>query len=259
MPEPALVERHAHYAVVTLNRPEKRNPLPYRDEDGVRPALEALAREDAIRAVVLAGSGKAFCSGLDLSGLKELQATSAAQNLADSEAVCAFFEYLRAYPKPLIAAVNGPAVAGGAGLALLCDVALGSEHARFSFSEVRIGFVPAMVGVYLTRAVGERVAREILLSARWVNAEEAKILHLLHELVDAEALMSRAAERAMQFAELSPEALRRAKGMLARGAEQPLPEALRDAVKGNAEARDTDDCKEGIRSFLEKRKPRWAP
>ncbi|GMV81316.1 MAG: enoyl-CoA hydratase [Planctomycetota bacterium] len=258
MSDAILVTRSSRHAVLTLNRPEKRNPLPYRPGDGMRAALDELARDPAVRAVVVTGAGKAFCSGADLEALREMQGATAEQNRADSAAVRAFFEYLRSYPKPLVGAINGPAVAGGVGLALLCDVAIGCEHTRFCLSEVRIGFVPALVSEYLVHALGERAAREMMLAARWVNAEEARHLHLLHELVPSEGLLARASERAEAFAELSPEAIRRTKHLLFETAGLPLHQALERAEIANAEARQTPDCYEGIRAFLEKRSPRWS-
>lgn len=258
MPDLVLIEKRARHAVVTLNRPDKRNPLPYRKEDGLLPALAALEADRDVRAVVLTGAGKAFCSGLDLEAMQEIQRLSAAQNRAASKQVRDFFERVRAFPKPIVAAVNGPAFAGGAGLTVACDLAVMSSEASICYSEVRIGFVPVIVGVYLERAVGERIARDLMLTARAVPAAEAKDLRLVNEVVPPERVLPRAEELAEQFVALSPEALRTTKELLARASGLPLKTALSLAVQANAKARGTADCKEGVAAFLEKRKPNWA-
>jgi len=258
MPEPVLVEKRARHAVVTLNRPEKRNPLPYRKDDGLLPVLDALETDREVRAVVLTGAGKAFCSGLDLEAMQEIQKLSAAQNRAASKQVRDFFERIRSFSKPIVAAVNGPAFAGGAGLAVACDLAVMSAEASISYSEARIGFVPVIVGVYLERAAGERTARDLLLTARAVPAAEAKELRLVNEVVPPERVLPRAEELAAQFASLSPQSLALTKELLARASGLPLKTALSLAVQANAKARGTADCKEGVAAFLEKRKPNWA-
>jgi len=256
MPELVLIERRPPYALLTLNRPEKRNPLPYRPEDSLLPALEALRREAAIRAVVITGAGKAFCSGLDLEQLAQLQRNTPAQNKRDSKAIRTFFETLREYHKPLIAAINGPAYAGGVGLALCCDFAIAAEDASFCLSEVRVGFVPALVGVYLARALGERRARELCLSARVVPAAEAASMGLVNSVVPAAQLLEKSAALAASLAELSPQALALTKGLFEKSA--GLKKALDEAEQLNADARASADCQEGVRAFLEKRKPNWA-
>lgn len=252
-----LVRKTARHAVATFNRPDKRNPLPYLNDDGLLPALQQLEQDDAVRAVVLTGAGPAFCSGLDLEALKKLQSTTLAQNTDDSRNIRTFFETLRKYPKPLIAALNGPAVAGGAALVLCCDLAVAAEGSFVCFSEPRIGFVPALAGVYLARACGERVARDLLLTARRVDAAEAKALGLVSEVLPAEQVLARAEELAEAIAENSPEAIRRTRRLIADSAELPLGKALDLATRANAEARGTKDCQEGVRAFLEKRKPNW--
>ncbi|MCW8131838.1 MAG: enoyl-CoA hydratase/isomerase family protein [Planctomycetota bacterium] len=258
MADLVLVEKRARHAIVTLNRPEKRNPLPYRPEDGLLPVLDALENDADVRAVVITGAGKAFCSGLDLAAMQEIQKLSAAQNRAASKQVRDFFERLRAFPKPLVAAVNGPAFAGGAGLTVACDLAVISSEASICYSESRIGFVPVIVGVYLERAVGERTARDLLLTARAVPAAEAKELKLVHEVAAPERVLPRAEELAAQFAALSPQSLATTKELLARASGLPLKTALSLAVQANAKSRSSPDCKEGVAAFLEKRKPKWG-
>jgi len=257
MSAPILIRRAGRHAVLTLNRPEKRNPLPYLPEHGFLPALRELAGERGVRAVVLTGAGQAFCSGLDLDALQALQQATPAQNLADSRKIRDCFEFLRAYPKPLVAAVQGPAVAGGAGLVLCCDLAVMAGDASLAFTEVKVGFVPAVVGAYLQLAVGDRVARDLILTARAVPAQECLRLNLANEVVPAAQVLARAEARAEAFAELSPQALAATRDLLARMAGLPLKAALVLASQANAKARGSPDCKEGVRAFLDKRKPHW--
>ena len=257
MPDPVLIQRYKRHVVLTLNRPGSRNPLPYRPEDGLLPILKTLQQDQAIRAIVLTGAPPAFCSGLDLAGLKALQKASKKQNLVDAKQIQAFFEYLRTYPKPIIAAVNGPAVAGGAGLTLICDVAIWSDTASLCFSEVKIGFVPALVGVYAQRLLGARIAQEMLLSARTVKPDEALRLGLAQEVVPAAELLTRADAWAERFCAVSPEAVALTKRLLDVTQNMPLDKALEEATKINAEARGTPSAQEGIAAFLEKRLPKW--
>ncbi len=257
MADPLLTIEEDTFAVLTLNRPDKRNPLPYLPEHGLLSELERLKHVDKVRVLILTGAGKAFSSGLDLSALKALQTASPKDNLKDSESILHFFETLRTYPKPILAAVNGPAVAGGAGLALFADWVVAADTAYFRFSEVAIGFVPALVGVYLSKALGDRTARDLLLSARKVMADEARTLGLANETVAADKLLDRARQKAREIAQNSPEALQRTKAVLSASTSRPFEKALAYAKTANAESRETSDCKEGIQAFLEKRKPNW--
>jgi methylglutaconyl-CoA hydratase len=257
MPDPVIIQRYKRHVVLTLNRPGSRNPLPYRPEDGLLPILKTLEKDDAIRAVVITGAAPTFCSGMDLNGLKALQKASKRQNLADAKQIRAFFEFLRTYPKPTIAAVNGPAVAGGVGLVLLCDAAIWAENASVCFSEVKIGFIPALVGVYAQRLLGARQAQELLLSARTIKPDEALRLGLAQEVVPDKDLLTRAEAWAERFCAVSPDAVALTKCLLGTTQELPLEKALDEATKVNAEARSTPAAQEGIASFLEKRLPKW--
>src|SRR3981081_3767119 len=151
----------AGIATITLNRPDKRNAISFELIDDLLRALDEVAKSDAI-ALVLTGSGKAFCSGMDLDNLKALIGRSPEQNLKDSETMVRLFRSLYEFPKVTIAAVNGAAIAGGTGLALLCDFTLAVPEAKFGYTEVRIGFVPAIVSTFLLRQVGEKISRDPL-------------------------------------------------------------------------------------------------
>jgi methylglutaconyl-CoA hydratase len=152
-------------ATITLNRPEKRNAISFDLIDDLLRALEEVAKSDAI-ILILTGAGKAFCSGMDLENLKALLGRTAEQNLEDTRIMVRLFRAVYEFPKVTIAAVNGPAIAGGTGLALLCDFTLAVPEAKFGYTEVRIGFVPAIVSTFLLRQVGEKQARDLLLTGR---------------------------------------------------------------------------------------------
>src|SRR5271169_5674619 len=178
-------------ATITLSRPDKRNAISFELIDDLLRALEEVAKSDAL-VVILTGAGKAFCSGLDLDNLKALLGRSPEQNLQDSQTMVRLFRALYEFPKVTIAAVNGTAIAGGTGLALLCDFTLAVPEAKFGYTEVRIGFVPAIVSTFLLRQVGEKHARDLLLTGRIFDAGEALRIGLLTEIVPLEKLMERA-------------------------------------------------------------------
>jgi methylglutaconyl-CoA hydratase len=244
-------------ATITLNRPEKRNAISFDLIDDLLGALDEVAKSDAV-ILIITGAGKAFCSGLDLDNLKSLQGRSPEQNLQDSQTMVRLFRSLYEFPKVTIAAVNGAAIAGGTGLALLCDFTLAVPDAKFGYTEVRIGFVPAIVSTFLLRQVGEKQARDILLTGRLFGAEEAVGMGLVKEIVAAENLMARAHELAAVLMENSPSSLRATKQLLTDHARAELDPQLDAAVRENAAIRTTADFREGITSFLEKRRPVWT-
>ena len=242
---------------LTLNRPEKRNAISNQLMDDLLRAFEDVATSPA-QVLILTGAGKAFCSGMDLENLQALIGRSADQNLKDSESVARVFRSLYEFPKVTIAAVNGAAIAGGTGLALLCDFTLAVPEAKFGYTEVRIGFVPAIVSTFLLRQVGEKQARDLLLTGRLIDAEEAHHLGLVNEIVPAERLMGRARELAAQLMQNSPTSLLLTKQLLTEHARDELDRQIGAAMRDNAAIRSTEDFREGINSFLEKRKPRWS-
>jgi methylglutaconyl-CoA hydratase len=244
-------------ATVTLKRPDKRNAISFELIDDLLRALKEVETSDAI-VLILTGAGKAFSSGMDLDNLKSLIGRSLEENLKDSETMVRLFRTLYEFPKVTIAAVNGAAIAGGTGLALLCDFTLAVPEAKFGYTEVRIGFVPAIVSTFLLRQVGEKQARDLLLTGRIIGAEEASRMGLVNEIVAPEALMSRARELAGQLMENSPASLRATKQLLSDHARAELDAQIEVAVRENAAIRNTSDFREGIASFLEKRKPIWS-
>lgn len=244
-------------AILTLNRPDKRNAISFELIDELLGALEQVEKSSA-QILIITGAGKAFCSGMDLENLKGLLGRTPEQNLQDSQTMARLFRSLYEFPKVTIAAVNGAAIAGGTGLALLCDFTLAVPEAKFGYTEVRIGFVPAIVSTFLVRQVGEKQARDLLLTGRIFGAEEACRKGLVNEIVPAENLMDRARELAGQLLENSPTSLHFTKQLLTGQARKELDAQLESAVRENAGIRSTPDFREGIASFLEKRKPRWS-
>ena len=244
-------------AKITLNRPEKRNALSFQLLGELIGALDEVEKSPA-QVVILTGAGKAFCAGMDLEELKTLTGKSHAENVTDSRKMAQIFRRLYEFPKATIAAVNGAAIAGGTGLATMCDFTLAVPEAKFGYTEVRIGFVPAIVSSILVWQVGHKTARDLLLTARIFDAAEGYRLGLVNEVVEAEDLMTRARELAMQLMENSPTSLRLTKKLVNGFISAQLDAQIEQAVEENAGIRQTADFHEGVASFLEKRKPRWS-
>ena len=258
MKEPTIqLTSDAGIATITLNRPDKRNAISYELIDDLLQALDEVAHSSAL-VLILTGAGKAFCSGMDLENLRALLGRTPEQSLQDTQTMARLFRSLYEFPKPTIAAVNGPAIAGGCGLATLCDFTLSVPDAKFGYTEVRIGFVPAIVSTFLLRQIGEKHARDLLLTGRIITADEAHRMGLVNEIVPAEKLMDRARELAAQLMENSPGSLRYTKRLLNDHARRELDVQIEAAIGENAAVRSTPDFREGIASFLEKRKPRWS-
>jgi methylglutaconyl-CoA hydratase len=219
-------------------------------------ALEDAA-SSGCRVAVLTGAGEAFCSGLDLTALQAMQGEGAARHRADAEQIARLFLALYEMPIPTIAAVNGAAIAGGAGLAILCDFTLATPAAKFGFTEVRIGFVPALVSAFLVLQVQDKRSRDLLLTGRIFDAAEAHHLGLVNEIVAPEELMQRAHALAEVLVANSPQALMATKRLMAAQQKAWLDAAVAHALEANALSRQTEDFREGVTAFLEKRKPVW--
>jgi methylglutaconyl-CoA hydratase len=244
-------------AKITLNRPEKRHALSFQLLDELLRALDQVEKSNA-QILILTGAGKAFCAGMDLEELKTLTGKSHAENVADSKKMAQIFRRLYEFPKPTIAAVNGAAIAGGTGLATMCDFTLAVPEAKFGYTEVRIGFVPAIVSSILVWQIGHKVARDLLLTGRIFDAAEAYRLGLANEVVGSDGLINRARELALALMENSPTSLRLTKKLINGFISVQLDAQIEQAVEENAQIRQTEDFREGVASFLEKRRPRWS-
>jgi methylglutaconyl-CoA hydratase len=247
----------ARVATITLNRPDKRNALSFQLLDEFVAALDEIERSDA-QVIILTGAGKAFCAGMDLEELKTLTGKSHAENVEDSRKMARIFRWLYDFPRPTIAAVNGAAIAGGTGLATMCDFTLAVPEAKFGYTEVRIGFLPAIVSSILVWQVGHKIARDLLLTGRLFDAAEAHSLGLVNAIVAPERLLDRARELAAQLTDNSPTSLRLTKKLINSFISAELDEQIDRAVHENAAIRQTADFREGVTSFLEKRKPQWS-
>ncbi len=258
MPSSLLVADQGPIRTLTLNRPDRRNALTPELQQALIDALEAAAATRTVQLVILTGAGSSFCAGLDLESLKAMRGQSPAELEADAARIARMFHTLYELPIPTIAAVNGHAIAGGAGLATLCDFTLAVPTASFAYTEARIGFIPALVSAYLVLQIGEKRARDLLLTARMVPAEEACRLGLVTEVVPAESLATRTQSLATALLANSPASLRATKQLLKEQNRSWLDQALRAATHANAQIRSTPDFHEGVAAFLEKRKPLWS-
>jgi len=259
-------------ATLSFNRPEKRNAISPQMIEELLAALDEI-EHGAARVAILTGAGRAFCSGMDLDALQALAKQSRAHHLRssgtagiappseasleDSRRMRHMFHRIYTFSKPLIAAVNGPAIAGGCGIATLCDFTLAAPEAKFGYTEVRIGFIPALVSVFLLRQVGEKAARDLLLTGRVIDAAEALRIGLVTEVVPAAQLLDRARQLAAQLMENSPTSIAYIKRLLNDFSQASIDPQLDLALEENARIRSTADFREGLAAFLEKRKPAW--
>jgi methylglutaconyl-CoA hydratase len=252
-----IIQDTLQVRTLTLNRPEVRNALSRELRDALHQTLLETRDNPAIRTIILTGAGNTFCAGMDLAELGELQHKSYEENLEDATKLGQLFELIYTFPKPVIAALNGHAIAGGAGLASVCDFVVMNEDAKLGYTETRLGFVAALVSVFLMRQVGERRARDLLLSARLIEAKEGLEFGLVNEIQPSGKVMSKALEIAKELSQNAPNALATTKRLLANLPSLSLQESLKHAAEVNAKVRGGDELKEGIHAFLEKRQARW--
>ena len=250
---------HEHTATVTLNRPEKRNALSRGLLKELRQALDDLHKERKVRGVIVTGAGPAFCAGLDLA---EMLAASEQEDCqeqwrADSVVYHDLIEAMLRFPKPLVAAVNGPAVAGGAGIVMACDIAVASPAAKFGFPEPRRGIVAGMVAPLLAFRIGAARAAYLLFTAQVVEADVAQRFGLYHELVADEQIWARANELVGEVAKSAPEAVQMTKRLLNETIGEQLFSQLAAGAAISAASRTTEAAAEGLAAFLEKREPKW--
>ena len=240
-------------ATITMTREEKRNALSPELIGELSAAFDELKSDDDVRVVILKGQGNTFSAGADLAYIQQLTSFGPEENLADSRALRDLLWKIYTYPKFTIAQVHGAALAGGCGLATVCDVIFAADDSQFGYTETAIGFIPALVSVFLVRKIGEQHARELLLSARKITAEEAYSLGLAQYVVPCAGLENAVNEYALRVAKNAPSAIALTKSLIAAQHGMSLEAGLEYAASMNALARTTEDTRTGIQKFLNKK------
>jgi methylglutaconyl-CoA hydratase len=243
---------------IILNRPEKRNALNKMMVTELNDIFNRFKDDESIFGISLTGAGEAFCAGADLSYLKSLLGKSYQENLEDSMNLRRMYWSIYSFPKPTVALVNGPAIAGGCGLMNVFDIAFASGQAFFGYPEVKIGFVASIVSVFLVQTVGLQQAKYLLLSGKKIDAEEAEKIGLIHSIIRNGNLQTAARQFFKQIRENSPQAVLQTKRLLHQISDDKMEVLLDQACDFNARSRQLSDFKEGILSFLEKRDPEWT-
>lgn len=244
-------------ATIALTVPEKRNAISAQMITDLLGALDQ-AEQGSAHVVIITGSGKAFCAGMDLDELQHMARQTQQKNLEDARRVTKLLYRLHSFPKPVIAAVNGAAIAGGCGIATLADFTIAVPEAKFGYTEVKIGFMPSLVSVFLRRRIGDRHVRDLLLTGRIIDAAEALRMGLITEIVPQENLMDRAHEIAALLLAASPSAVAQTKKLLLGFDRVAIRAELEAAIEASADIRATPDFREGVEAFLEKRLPKWG-
>ena len=247
-----LLETSAGIARITLNRPDKRNALNGELIAELKAVISETARDPQCRVVLLAGAGTDFCSGADLAGLEKTATADVLDNMADARAMAEVFLAMRNHPHPIVAAVQGRALAGGCGLATACDIILAAESAQFGYPEVNIGFVPAMVMAILRRSVSEKAALELVVTGQSVSAARAHELRLIHHVYPDDRFAAEVNAYVTHLAARSASAVMLSKRLLYQMDSMSFEAALEAGVEINAIARMTEDCRKGMERFLKK-------
>lgn len=243
---------------ITLNRAEKRNSLSHELVSELKECFRTAESDDNVKVIVLKANGETFCAGADLAYLQDLQKFSYQQNVDDSNHLKELFLIIYTLKKVVIAQVQGHALAGGCGLATICDFVYAIPEAKFGYTEVKIGFIPAIVMVFLLRKIGETRAKQLLLSGDPVSSQEALQLGLINKIIPGDRLSEEVLKFATHLVESnSSSSMMMTRQMIAQVQSMPLDEALTFASEMNAKARSTDDCKKGIAAFLNKEKLTW--
>lgn len=258
MNELVLYEVKDRVGYITLNRPEKRNALSFEFVKQIKLVFTQAENDENCKVIVIKANGEAFCSGADLASLQTMQNNTYEENLADSKNLKELFAIIYQSRKIVIAQVQGAAIAGGCGLASICDFCFAIPESKFSYSEVKIGFVPAIVMVFLIRKVGEQIAKKLLLTAELFDATQAKNYQLINEVIEANEIENYVFNFAQKLCKgASGQSLALTKQMIDEVQNRNLIDALNYASEMNAYARQTNDCKRGINAFLNKEKLVW--
>ncbi len=243
---------------ITLNRPEKRNALSHELVNELTAAIDQAENDSSVKVIILKANGDTFCAGADLAYLQLLQNFSFEENLEDSRQLKNLFLKIYQLKKVVIAQVQGHALAGGCGLATVCDFTFAVPEAKFGYTEVKIGFIPALVSVFLIRKIGEHKAKQLLLTGEVIKAPEALSRGLIHQVVNAEDLEQTVFEFASDLIRNnSGQSMQLTKQLIAQVQSMSLEEGLEQAASMNAHARATEDCKTGIAAFLNKQELKW--
>ncbi len=247
-----LYNKHDSYSILKLNNPEKRNALSPELVAQLKTKLNGIKDDKSVKALILTGEGKSFCAGADLKYLNQLRKFSTIENRKDSESLAELFLTLYDMPIPTIAAVNGAAVAGGCGLASVCDFIVADKlNSKFGYSEVKIGFIPAIVSIFLIRRIGEGRARRFLLTGDLIDSEEAKELGFVNYLSDD--VLQTSIELAERLSKNSASSMRETKMMINKISGMSVEEAVEYCVELNTISRTTEDFKKGLGKFLNKK------
>jgi methylglutaconyl-CoA hydratase len=245
-------------ATVTLNRPDVRNAFNEHMINELSVAFHALGRNEQVRAIVLAANGPAFCAGADLNWMKKMAGYSHEENEADAMQLAQMLRTIYLCPKPVVAKVQGDCYAGGMGLVAACDIAVAVQEANFCLSEVKLGLIPATISPYVIKAMGENAARRYFLTAERFTAQEAHRIGFVHEVVAADTLDAKVGEVLKTLVTNSPNAVKEAKVLVREVAHRTVDDALlADTALRIAHIRASGEGREGVQSFLEKRKPGW--
>jgi len=253
-----LVEHDGPVLRLTLNRPDVRNAF---DEEVVRTLTAAAvsgAENQSVRAIVLAGSGRTFCSGADIGWMAKAIAYSRQENLSEAEDMARMLERLDTLPVPVIGRIQGAALGGGVGLAAICDIVVAADDAVFALSEVRLGILPAVVAPYVLRKIGVSAARELFLTGVRFDAGRARQVGLVHDVVPADALDAAVARRVADVLAASPTGIARAKTLIREISGAHPDDVIGVTTNAIASQRVSGEGQEGLRAFLEKRKPSWS-
>jgi methylglutaconyl-CoA hydratase len=251
------VEREGALARVWFNRPEAHNALSAEVGAELATTMHALAREDAVRCVVLGGRGPSFCAGADIGAMKASATATFDQNLAEAEKLGNMFAALADFPKPVVGRLHGGVYGGGVGLACACDITVASDDAKFGLTEVRLGIVPGLISPYVIRRLGDRVARELMLTGERFDAATALRLGLVHHMVPAAELDAKVNERVGELLKGGPQAQKRIKMLFELWADSPWDEYRAALPRTLAEVRSGAEAHDGLAAFLEKRTPKW--
>jgi methylglutaconyl-CoA hydratase len=258
MDQPIITLVKDRIGYLILNRPEKRNALNSEMIAFLGSALTGFERDDEVKVIVIKAEGKVFCSGADLAALHSMQNNTFEENLMDSRGLRDLFNKIYTYPKVIIAQIQGHALAGGCGLASICDFSFAAAETKFGYTEVKIGFIPAIVMVFLLRKIGEGKAKQLLLEGDLISATYAQTMGLINRVVEADELEEKVYGFAQKLIEQnSGQAMSLTKEMIGRVQERTLEEALEYAASMNAKARGSEDCKKGVTAFLKKEQIKW--